>query len=582
MVNRGRSAGCLTCKQRRVKCDELKPACGACRRLKLRCQGYARPSGYAKLKFRDENHKFATDTNQRVDAGCNGDVSEASTILRRSHASCSQLCDFNSTITLRRISEPDTAVLFYLSNYASAGRDMCSTRGFFEMLIPTYFAQPQDSALTLAVSVLASAVLSMWRNDPSGFCTPQVSYTRAIKRLRVATQDPVERSQSATALAALALQTYENAAAVFVLRPASNIHHCGAASLLPSLDTQGTEGTVRTYLRKFMLHTEVSSAIRQRKPLRDITYSYIESKDTPSVSENPSSALDTIGILVAELQSWYLQINMRDFSKAPLKYITWKAKLKDVDTQLLAWAENVPDHWRPATLVSGRGFDSSIPSFQNMCHVYPSCQIASIWNLWRFHRILLMKMMLGSLDASSCSACLDAAGESALSQAKDFVNSQATLRGMVDDVCLSIPFYLGNRATGSTLTDFTDPSLLLPIDRSIGNATPPDGYCPNAGVSRDEHRRDVIAQGPWRAMHPLSSLLTLFSEDDDNKVTSLLRPGQQKWVCQQFERVATVLRLQSRSDNQVKRSVDLEEGTYTSVETLARDARKGAILMSGP
>ncbi|KAL5049326.1 hypothetical protein BDW71DRAFT_204591 [Aspergillus fruticulosus] len=36
--------GCLTCKQRRVKCDEGKPACRNCERTGRRCEGYPRPA----------------------------------------------------------------------------------------------------------------------------------------------------------------------------------------------------------------------------------------------------------------------------------------------------------------------------------------------------------------------------------------------------------------------------------------------------------------------------------------------------------------------------------------------------------
>lgn len=32
--------GCRTCRRRRVKCDEQRPVCGHCRRLKLDCEGY--------------------------------------------------------------------------------------------------------------------------------------------------------------------------------------------------------------------------------------------------------------------------------------------------------------------------------------------------------------------------------------------------------------------------------------------------------------------------------------------------------------------------------------------------------------
>jgi len=40
--------GCITCKTRRVKCDEAKPTCVRCRDLRLKCLGYLKPkSEYA-------------------------------------------------------------------------------------------------------------------------------------------------------------------------------------------------------------------------------------------------------------------------------------------------------------------------------------------------------------------------------------------------------------------------------------------------------------------------------------------------------------------------------------------------------
>lgn len=552
MVNRGRSGGCLTCKLRRVKCDETKPECRVCRRLHLHCEGY-RPK-YAKLKFKDQNHKFYSNTSARVSA--KQDVSSRG----REPA---------MGLALQRPSEPDTAVPFYLSHYASMGRDMGSTRGFFEMLIPAYFSQPEYSALTFAVSALASETLSLWRHDPNSFRSPRKSYSKALTRLRIATQDPIERGNPATLLAVLVLQTYENASAIFDLRLASSTHHNGAASLLPFMDSDDMDGTMRAYLRKFMLHTEVSTAMRQKKPLQSIVYSWITSRDTMSVPDNPSSALDVIAASVVELQASYVQFMTQNYSMTLLGTFLeeWRVKAKRVDAELLAWAENVPDHWRPQRLISGRDIDSSIPTYQSVCEVYPSCQIASIWNLWRFQRLLLAKITLSSLNAFSNLDHVGLSNEQFLDDFADFVSCQQTLQDMTDSVCYSIPFHLGNRTTRSSLTDFTDSKILLP-SHSTGNAM-------------DNHWRHVIAQGPWRAMHPLSHFLTLFSEDH-SVLSSFLRSGQREWICDQFLRVATLLHLPSESCNNIANLKSPEVPIDFKAEYLARQIRKGAILMSGP
>ncbi|KAL2004324.1 hypothetical protein VTN02DRAFT_3118 [Thermoascus thermophilus] len=48
VVSRGRT-GCLTCRRRRLKCDEAKPACYSCTRLNLKCEGYAQ-----RISFKDQ------------------------------------------------------------------------------------------------------------------------------------------------------------------------------------------------------------------------------------------------------------------------------------------------------------------------------------------------------------------------------------------------------------------------------------------------------------------------------------------------------------------------------------------------
>lgn len=576
MVNRGRSGGCATCKQRRVKCDETKPECQACHRLRLHCGGYG--AKYV-LKFKDQNHKFCK---QYTNDGSHDIVDYARS--GQSPDSDAQNQAMRSFLT--RLSEPDTAVPFYLSHYASMGRDMGSTRGFFELLIPVYRSEREGSVLSLSVSALASEILSLWRQDPSSFRSPRKSYSRAISRLRIAIHDSVERSKPATILAVLVLQTYENASAIYDLRRVSSTHHNGAASLLSSLDSHDMDVMMSAYLRQFMIHTEVSTAIRQKMPLKNIAYSWLGGNKTMAVPQNPSSELDALGKSVAELQSSYTQFVGRGaLSKSLGPFLEeWMADAKRVDAELLAWSKNVPYHWRPVRLRSGRDIDPSIPTYQSVCDVYPSCQIASIWNLWRSHRLLLAKITFSSLNMCSCSNV----GRAALAYGQAFddraglVQCQQTLQEIVDDICYSIPFYLGNRTSRSNLSDFTDPTVLLPGQCSLEVGIGWDRNGVQAGLSKDDHRRHVIAQGPWRAMHPLSHLLTFFSESPRELIPNLLRSGQREWVREQFLRVSKLLHLPCESRNDIERSQSTEISSDTDAEYLARGVRKGAILMSGP
>ncbi|KAH8431455.1 Zn(II)2Cys6 transcription factor domain-containing protein [Aspergillus melleus] len=539
MVNHGRSNGCLTCKRRRVKCDEARPNCHSCQRLGLHCGGYkAKPTTF---KFKDQSHKFGTEVVPK------------------------KACP-----SPRPLAEPDTSVPFFLQHYAVMGRDMQSASGFFELLVPVYSSQPQKSALSLAVSAIASEVISLWRHDSFG--APQKAYLQAVKCLRSTIQDPSERGKPATVLAVLSLQFYENLAAIYDRRPASRVHHDGAISLLPFAKSDFTNRLVSGYLRKYIFHSEMSSAIRQNRPLQSIVRSsFTESNDSTTEPANPSFLLDSIGASVAELQASYFQRANHDDPMLSKQHDhrDWRTEAQHIDEQLLAWARSVPEYWRPRKLTSGQDIEPLIPTYESVCEVYPSCQIGTIWNLWRVQRLLLIKIILSSDEISA--------------RDEDFVSCKQALQELVDSVCHSVPFYLGNQAGPLSLADFADPAVFLPID-----LLPPDDVLGSGNESNwNEHRSHIIAQGPWHILSPLSRVVTFFLEDHGPLMKTFLRPGQYEWIREQFLRVTILLRIplvdtdnadevSHQFNSSVQGSVD------TRVENLARKVRKSAVFMSGP
>ena len=567
MVNRGRSAGCVTCKQRRVKCDEAKPGCRTCERLGLDCGGYCKP--LARLKFKECNQKVLAATPNNCGADERSTSKFVTTCSSRPSRSNVHKDGTGDSLTVRRLSEPDCAVPFYLEHYAGMGRDMESTRGFYELLVPAYLSQPQDSTLSLALTTLGAEVLSVWRQNRSSFRVPRSSYSRALAGLRVALSDSTERAKPATVLAVLVLQAYENASAVYGLRLASRAHHEGAASLFTRLDTDATKTAMHAHLRRFMLHTEVSSALRQKRPLKEDAYTWIGHRDVVYGTANPSTALDIIGASVAELQASYAQLSKLRASRTTSYCVLreWLAQAKRLDEKLLDWAENVPLHWRPSRLTGDHDIDASITCYQSVCEVYPSCQIASIWNLWRSQRLILVTVSLGTLMA-----LITHEGVPLFTHLTTFSGLQTTLQAMVDGICYSIPFHLGNRSTLPVLTDFSDPNFKLPSD-----SLPDRGA---RATSTNHDRRHIIAQGLWRVMHPLSCLMTLFSEEEGEVIANLLRVGQQEWIEGQFVRVTSLLTLEP--GHCISGSRPIGSCSHTEAAVLAKRLRKGAVMMSGP
>lgn len=488
----------------------------------------------------------------------------------------------------RSVAEPDTAVPFFLQHYASMGRQLCSARGFFEVLIPVYSSQPQNSALSLAVSAVASKVLSLWRRDNSW--SPRENYTRAVNCLRSTIQDRDECGKPATTLAILSLQLYENVSSVYGLRSGTRVHHDGAVSLLPFLDSNSTNRVTNAYIRRFILHAEICSAMRQERPLQGIVHPWLEGKNRLDAPENQSSVLDNIGASVAELQARYIQLVTKNgiMSSLPaLREIRMEAKR--IDDRLLTWARSVPEHWHPLKLISGQHIDPSIPAYRSICEIYPSCSVATIWNLWRVQRLLIVKIALGSLNTISMHGADGLTSDEISPMHEDFDEYINTFQILVDSTCYSVPFYLGNRMTPLNMTDFDDPAILLPsCDFLIhGGVAPLNERINDSQAWRDGHRRHIHAQGPWHVMTPLSRLLTFFLDDCGQLMAAFLRPGQQEWIREQFLRVTTLLHLPSMQAGDCKEKLQLSnllpQGCDdTRVERLAKDIRESFTIMSGP
>lgn len=553
MVNRGRSGGCITCKQRRVKCDEEKPKCQSCQRLGLVCGGYR--TKCTEIKFKDQNHKFFSNAVQAP--------------------------------APRALAEPDNAVSFFLGCYANMGRDIESARGFFEVLVPVYCSQPQNSALSLAVSATASRILSIWRCGLDSFQSPRETYIQAIASLRNALQDRVERSNPATLLAVLALHLYENIAAVYGLNSATRIHLDGAMSLLPFSSEHEVNNMIGAYIRRYILHTEISSAMRMKRPLRNVAYTWLGSKDLIGAPDNSSFALDAIGVSVAELQANYMQA-VKQNGVAPLSQQdieAWISEAKRIDESLLNWARNVPDYWRPVKLISGQDIDPSIPTYCSVCEVYPTCQIATIWNLWHVQRLLLVQIRFSSLCTILCGRQSELVNDQILAANQDFVECTQVLQELVDSMCYSVPFYLGNRTKPSSIADFTDPSILFPSDNI---PFPENENRHGMKMSRVEHRRHIISQGLWSVMNPLSRLMAFFLEDDHKAMMTYVRPGQYEWIREQSLRVSVLLHMPIAGSDDSNVGPLLSDPSSPTrpvndeIEQLVTRFRKGAVFMSGP
>ncbi|ENH67950.1 Transcriptional regulatory protein moc3 [Fusarium oxysporum f. sp. cubense race 1] len=516
MVNRGASQGCVTCRHRRVKCDERKPWCKACLRLGIECTGYEKRG----LRFKDETVRY----------GAN------SAAVTRISKRAKQPSLERTIIRLPSDHPQDLAVPFFLTYVTDVGRSLESTRGFLEFVRPALASERHDSALNTAVTATSIKIWSMIGKIPSSSPLPYQLLVKALKRLHQATEEPMERGRDETVLAALVLQMHDTLSAVSGQTRAHGAHREGALTLLLQRENCFKNSKYYAHLVGNLLHSRVSVSVRNRIRLPTKDLEWIETEVAPILPSNPSSALDMIGVSIADLQHTFRDMSPPTVLSSPDTKL--RQQICNLDTQLRTWLKRIPASWYPRRMKSGIDFDPSVPSYRGACDIYPSIQVANIWNAWRIYCLILedIKDQLTKSSALSAVQHFDD-GNSISDHAMFWTSNERRVQELVDSICLSIPFYLGNGnystdilSTGSS--DIIYPSCHdLPVDD--------EGYmrfkASDQYVSKLDHSRHVTLHGQVHAISVLSYVIDITMNSVRNR-SSFLREEQKEWIASQFIR----------------------------------------------
>ena len=226
----------------------------------------------------------------------------------------------------------------------------------------------------------------------------------------------------------------------------------------------------------------------------------------------PGVRLDSINLDLARLRSSatnLLRLPESDvFSRASqTQHIL--AAATNIDRRLKAWRESVPKTWTPTRVFGDQYIPPSVQKaglYQQHCDVYPTLFLVILWNKYRQSLIEVTRIIVKCLDENPSSFN---------------ITQQETCRNniqrLADDICASIPFFLGDRTQPGNPGD-----LLVKYPRAPG--TP--------------HIKDHYQTGPtmggWSILAPIATLL---------KMDIKLREGQRQWLAGQLARTARVYRI---------------------------------------
>ncbi|RYC89739.1 hypothetical protein BFJ63_vAg7397 [Fusarium oxysporum f. sp. narcissi] len=516
MVNRGASQGCVTCRHRRVKCDERKPWCKACLRLGIECTGYERRG----LRFKDETVRY----------GAN------SAAVTRISNRAKQPSLERTIIRLPSDHPQDLAVPFFLTYVTDVGRSLESTRGFLEFVRPALASERHDSALNTAVTATSIKIWSMIGKIPSSSPLPYQLLVKALKRLHQATEEPMERGRDETVLAALVLQMHDTLSAVSGQTRAHGAHREGALTLLLQRENCFKNSKYYAHLVGNLLHSRVSVSVRNRMRLPTKDLEWIETEVAPILPGNPSSALDMIGVSIADLQHTFRDMSPPTVLSSPDTKL--RQQICNLDTQLRTWLKRIPDSWYPRRMKSGIDFDPSVPSYRGACDIYPSIQVANIWNAWRIYCLILEDIKDQLTKPSALSAVQHVDDENSISDyAMFWTSNERRVQELVDSMCLSIPFYLGNCNYPTDILSTGSSDIIYPSHHDL--PVDDEGYmrfkASDQYVSKLDHSRHVTLHGQVHAISVLSYVIDISMNSVRNR-PSFLREEQKEWIASQFIR----------------------------------------------
>lgn len=152
------------------------------------------------------------------------------------------------------------------------------------------------------------------------------------------------------------------------------------------------------------------------------------------------------------------------------------------DAHVATWTTLIPVTWHPIYVKADPEFDS----YNGLCGIYSHLGVMNIYNRWRSVRISLLSSIQG--------------------------HTNPHLQTLIDEICASVPFGLGNRNKGGPIYQ---PGWKYP-------------HLEGAQTSQ-EHYRMASTLGGFYLARPLMQIVGLKVE---------LRDGQREWISRQLRRIA--------------------------------------------
>ncbi|KPI45581.1 uncharacterized protein AB675_470 [Cyphellophora attinorum] len=490
MVYFGPSKGCQLCRKRRVKKH--------------------REWEIAVLNFNDDESRGIT---------FNDDASRGLTLNDKADRFLVDYWDYGSiypSFQQQSVDSDFESLSYFFTNCLSPPREV-HTHLFVESCFPLYASSPPDSPLRHATLAVATVCLEFKRTWRPHTVAAQRHWAKAVSTTRNAILNPVLARSDEILAAIFMLDFYEGLVRRYVkLNSNAEIHQRAAMAVVSArgLPDPTSESSQRLFsalrTKHVMLHFQTGRRVADFHEMLFDAHRW------------PISRLDSV---IADMAN--LSADIREYGFGDSKYGgTYHQRCVEIIAQLRAWRQSIPRSWE-ACAIDQHQLHPTITAagiYEGLCDVYSTHTVAQMMNFWRVLSLTALRLL------------------SQLGPASQAPSITTEIQVIVDEICASVPFHLGNRMTYHT----ENTSLHYPI-------VPPwlafqTAYVDAAGQpttpTATDHIRNAIFKGAWLILTPLCTLMD-FSRPPVGHGASLLPPiklraGQLEWIEAQCRRAHLV------------------------------------------
>jgi hypothetical protein len=409
MVNRGPSQACLTCKTRRIRCDEGRPTCRNCTKSKRTCLGY----------------QGMQDAQKYIDPKTQG----RSAIFGRDAAPQQQPTPPpfpHDPETEKTIAD---AFVKFFADFVLVSMDPAISRGYFDGLEQLLAQSNTTSVLYRATRVVALANAARGPEPYELSRNDQFYYMDTLKLFQQSLNDLDERLNNEAVMTASLLGLYEMIAATDVSSTALTAHTAGVSALVFSKNhaPEDRPGKALFWWLNILPRNALELTDRLDGPIASMP---------ASDAGRPSHTLDALMLqLRPTLLKAYDILRNPKTSKSEIRRM--KKQLTLLNKEFSLWPVCQPEEWAPRTvgLIEQNVKDTGTPVedkpfWPGRIDSYFDLYVAALWDTYRKCRLKLFQVTM------DCAIRLD-------EKESTFEKIKADTKDLVDGMCASVPFQLG-------------------------------------------------------------------------------------------------------------------------------------------